>query len=151
MPTNSEPEKTSLPEIDKLFASATHFRFPTGAFGKTCMLIAIFATSCAAIAWSASNPWVAAFALLIVGFVTLAALWRLFNFADKNPSAAILEGAEFIKHEQIQLAAKGMPSLPFEGAVSVNEPENVPLIVDATSIGAPDIEGSQESVDGDAR
>ena len=43
--------------------------------------------------------------------LTFVILWRLINFANKNPQAAIL-GAQFLVHEQIQLAAKGIPSLP---------------------------------------
>jgi hypothetical protein len=39
-------------------------------------------------------------------------LWRLINFANDNPQAAILEGAEFLIHEQMELAAKGIPHLP---------------------------------------
>jgi hypothetical protein len=35
----------------------------------------------------------------------------LIRFANKNPQAVILEGAEFLVHEQIQLAAKGITAV----------------------------------------
>ena len=38
-------------------------------------------------------------------------LWRLINFADKNPQAAILEGAEFLMHQQLVLGTKENPTL----------------------------------------
>lgn len=110
-------------QFEQLIGSATHLRFPTGAFGKTCMLIAIFTFSCAAIAWSARDPWVSALALMIVAIVTGGTLWRLFNFAENNPSAAILEGAEFIRHEQIRLSAKGHGELPAQELILTQEPE----------------------------
>jgi len=137
--------------VDQLIGSATHFRFPTGAFGKTCMLVTVFDTSCAAIAWSAREPWVSAAALGIAAVVTLAALWRLFNFADKNPSAAILEGAEFIRHEQLKLAAKGLPSLPGGGAIQVDEPERIPLLTDESATSAPDVQKPSEGEGGAAQ
>ena len=124
---------TGIPRIDQIMRTATKMRFPTGAFGKTCMLVAIFSLSCAAISWSARTPWVAALALIIVAVVTVAAMWRLFNFADKNPSAAILEGAEFVRHEQMQLAAKGISEIPEDLLQPTNEPENLPLLEEATA------------------
>src|SRR5664279_1278498 len=35
----------------------------------------------------------------------------LVSFADKNPQAALLEGAEFLLHEQITLGTKAQPQL----------------------------------------
>lgn len=132
MPSKSDEYKLSLPGIDKLIASATRIRFPAGAFGKTCMLVAIFAIACAAIAWAARNPYISGLALVISAVITFYALRRAFDFADKNPSAAILEGTEFVRHEEIRLAAKGEPSLPMSEAIQAEEPEQVELIEDAT-------------------
>ena len=96
-----------IPGLDNLIKSATHLRFPAGVFGKTCMLVAVVATAFAAIAWSVSTDWVSALALVLLSLLTCTALFRLFNFADRNPAAAILEGAEFIKHEEMTLQYKG--------------------------------------------
>lgn len=32
-------------------------------------------------------------------------------FGNKNPAAAILEGAEFLQYQQIEMAAKGIPAI----------------------------------------
>ena len=138
MPGGSEDNMSRWPQVDKLMASATQIKFPTGAFGKTCMLVAIIAFSCAGIAWSVREPWVAALALVIVAIIAIYAITRVFNFADKNPSAAILEGAEFVKHEQMQLAAKGLPTIPQSQTVLTSEPENVPLLEDDNESNSPD-------------
>jgi hypothetical protein len=52
-------------------------------------------------------------ALVMVFLLAFTMLWRLINFADRNPQAALLEGAEFLVHQQIVHATKTIPSLPF--------------------------------------
>ena len=44
--------------------------------------------------------------------IVLLALWKLFQFAERHPQVAILEGSEYIAYEQIQLAQKGVGTLP---------------------------------------
>jgi len=56
--------------------------------------------------------------IFIFAFVIL---WRLINFANKNPQAALLEGAEFLVHEQIELAAKGIPVIPVSTITTTQE------------------------------
>jgi hypothetical protein len=102
------------------------------------MLVAVLALSCAAIAWSVQNPYISAFSLVVVAVVAWYALHRAFDFADKNPAAAILEGAEFVKHEQIQQAAKGIPQFPPSDTILTSEPEQIPLITDASTVNQPD-------------
>jgi hypothetical protein len=41
-------------------------------------------------------------------------LWRLINFADKNPQAALMEGAEFLAHAQMEFGMKSQPNLPVD-------------------------------------
>lgn len=116
--------------IDQLIATATRIRFPNGAFGKTCMVITVVAAAFSMIAWSVHDQWVSALALILLAAITHITLQRLFDFADKNPAAAILEGAEFIRHEQMQITAKNMPVLPTGGTTAVSEPECLPLLPD---------------------
>lgn len=42
----------------------------------------------------------------MVGVVVILIRWKLIDFADKHPEAALLEGAEFLTHEQMKLAQK---------------------------------------------
>lgn len=144
MPDDSY-DKSQIPKLDQLVRSAARIKFPAGAFGKTCMLVAIFALACALIAWAARNPYVSSLALIIVAAVAFYALKRAFDFADKNPSAAILEGAEFVKHEQIQLAAKGVPVLPPADVIQTNEPENIPVIENSPGFDSPETESSDDT------
>lgn len=54
--------------------------------------------------------------LLAVGCIILVLFCAYFGgvlwFANKHPDMALLEGAELVKWRQIEMAAKGQPSLP---------------------------------------
>ena len=134
--------------FERVAKSAAKLRFPTGAIGKTCMMLAIVAISCAGLAWAARNPWVAGLGLIIVAVVTIYTVKRIFDFADKNPTAAILEGSEFVQHEQITLAAKGTPQLPSSEVIQINEPEDIPLLEDASLANQPDQPDPPKQEDG---
>jgi hypothetical protein len=125
--------------LEQIAASAQHIKFPAGAFGKTCMLVALIGFSCAAISWAAPNPYVSTLALFLVSGVAVYALRRAFNFADKNPSAAILEGAEFVRHEELRLAAKNVPQIPYAETTTTAPPDAPAITFDAESANAPDL------------
>jgi len=77
-----------------------------GMFGKiTSLLLAI--TICITVICVFSSIWwlslVLVFPLLLIVFYTLK---RCFDFADKNPEAAIMEGAELLIHEKMMFAQK---------------------------------------------
>jgi hypothetical protein len=59
-------------------------------------------------------------------------LWRLINFADRNPQAALFEGAEFLAHEQMRLGTKAVPILP-KATSPQQPPETLPLLPDEMS------------------
>lgn len=83
-----------------------------GVVGKVTFAVTFTSLAIAAIAWSVSNIWISAAALCMVFALAFVMLWRLINFADRHPQAALLEGAEFLVHEQIVHAAKSVPVLP---------------------------------------
>jgi hypothetical protein len=62
---------------------------------------------------------------VVLGLVTLICfitIMRLINFANKNPQAAILDGAEFLVHQQIEHAAKGIPKITLSTDISQAKP-----------------------------
>lgn len=83
-----------------------------GVVGKVTFAVVLVSVALGAIAWSVSNIWLSATALIMVFTLAFVMLWRLINFADRNPQAALLEGAEFLVHQQIVHATKALPSLP---------------------------------------
>jgi predicted outer membrane repeat protein len=99
-------------DFSKLINNVAKVKLGGGIFGKTCTVIIVIAVTFGGIAWIANNLWVCILALFLIAIIAFVLLWRLIDFADKNPQAVILEGAEFLVHQQIELAAKGIPNLP---------------------------------------
>ncbi|MFZ0640647.1 MAG: hypothetical protein WA020_08390 [Candidatus Acidiferrales bacterium] len=54
------------------------------------------------------------------GSILVAVVISLSNvyFGNKNPAAALLEGAQFLEYHQMQMAAKGVPVIESPGAPS---------------------------------
>ncbi|MFA6198128.1 MAG: hypothetical protein WC734_03175 [Patescibacteria group bacterium] len=98
-------------DISKLIKTATGIKLKGGIFTKVCVVIIIVSLCIFGIAIRANNQWMSIGSILLIFIFAIVILWRLINFANKNPQAAILEGAEFLIHEQIQLAAKGKPEI----------------------------------------
>lgn len=83
-----------------------------GVVGKVTFAVVFTSLAIAAISWSVANVWISAAALCMVFILAFVMLWRLISFADRHPQAALLEGAEFLVHEQIVHATKSLSSLP---------------------------------------
>ena len=99
-------------DIGKLVKNVSQIKLKGGVFEKASRVIIIVSVCIFGIAALIGNIWVSSGAILLIFIFAFVILWRLINFANKNPQAALLEGAEFLVHEQIQLAAKGMASIP---------------------------------------
>jgi len=113
-------------DIDKLVSNVSKITLKGGIFAKTCTVLIIVSLSFFGISYFAKNIWISGVAIGFIFILTFVILWRLINFANKNPQAAILEGAEFLVHEQIQLAAKGIPSIPDSLALlMVDDPSKI--------------------------
>lgn len=123
--------------FNQLIRSATRVHFPTGIFGKTCMLVGIVCICCASIVfatgWATANTWwafstliVAILALSLIGGISVMAISKLFKFAEAHPAAAILEGGEFIRHSEIELSVKGQTSIPADRLILTQEPQALP-------------------------
>jgi hypothetical protein len=83
-----------------------------GVVGRVCTVLIVVAVAVAAMAWSIHNVWVTSISIFFIFILTFVMLWRVINFAEKNPQAALLEGAEFIRFEEIRLGTKLQPELP---------------------------------------
>jgi len=95
-----------------------------GVVGKVSFCVVFVSLALAGIAWSVQNTWVSVGALVGVFVIAFCMLWRLINFADRHPQAALLEGAEFLVHEQIVHASKSDQHITTHSTISV-QPEPV--------------------------
>lgn len=105
-------DRLQLPfNFDRAIDGLSKVTLRGGVVGKVTFAVVFVSMALGAIAWSVSNIWLSAAALAMVFTLAFVMLWRLINFADRNPQAALLEGAEFLVHQQIVHATKNLPSL----------------------------------------
>ena len=108
--------------FDRAIDGLTKVTLRGGVVGKVTFTVAFVSLALGSIAWTVANIWLSAAALLLIFTLSFVMLWRLINFADRNPQAALLEGAEFLVHEQIVHASKSLPSIPI-GQIEQVQPE----------------------------
>lgn len=126
--------------FDKAFDGLAKVTLRGGVVGKITFAVSLVAFALATIAWSAKNVWISAGALGLIACIAFPLLWRLINFADKNPQAALLEGAEFLVHEQMAHAAKGINIIPMNQIQQVEAESSVQVATDPALAQLPDVE-----------
>ena len=109
--------------------------------GKASMVLIVLCSVVGGVAATSSNEWVKGGAILGMILVVSQLLSRLIDFAKTHPQAAILEGAEFLRHEQITMASKADPQIiasvnsqvigravriPPEAIQALNQPDTAP-------------------------
>jgi hypothetical protein len=83
-----------------------------GVVGKITTALMVVCVGMSAIACAVRIWWVALVALGLIFLLCFPLLWRLVTFAERNPYAALFEGAELLAHEKLKLGTKAVPELP---------------------------------------
>lgn len=117
-------------DVGKLIENVSQIKLKGGIFSKASTVLIVISVCIFGIAALTGNLYVSCAAIGLIFILAFVILWRLINFANKNPQAAILEGAEFLVHEQIQLAAKGITSIPQSLSTLIEE---TPIKIDNES------------------
>lgn len=110
--------------IDRTLEGLTKVSLRGGIAGKVTTSIVVVSLSLAAIAWSVKNLYLSIAAIAAIFILAFVMFWRLINFANRNPQAALLEGAEFLLHEQIVHMSKSNPTLSWD-AIEQVQPEPI--------------------------
>ena len=135
MPSSPPTVKFDLGDIPE---RVSKIRIRGGVVGKVSIVLISACAAFAAIAIASGNLWVCAGlgALLFVLILVLGI--RILNFADRNPTAALYEGAELLVHERLKLAMKG--GLPFTPDTTdlITDPQSPPLLIPADEAQQPD-------------
>jgi hypothetical protein len=108
-----------------------HFR--GGIFGKTTTLLVVLCVCVSAVCIAARVWWMALVLILPLMAMVFYTLRRCFNFAEKHPEAAIMEGAELLVHERLLFAQKYQTENPLLQATVVDHPPPALLPADVTS------------------
>lgn len=97
-----------------------------GTVSKLSQVLIVLTICVTFLSWTAQNLWITGGAIFLLVIVCFSSIWRLINFANKNPQAALMEGAQFLIHEQIVLGMKSQPTLPFLTDVEAASPIALP-------------------------
>lgn len=101
----------NIPDLENMLERVSKVKLPGGVVGKVGYAVIALCIALGSIGAFTKSPWVAALAIIGIVGVTLPLLWRLISFAERNPQAAILEGAEFLVHQQMMIASKNQPQI----------------------------------------
>ena len=124
-----------MPDFDfsKLLEHSLKIKFPNGFVGKIIKTFTILLICLTVIALFFRNI---KFAIGIVGVaivVFLIIFFSLLKFISKNPQAALLEGTEFIMHEQMEYATKNGGRIVYDKTkLSIETP--IKITTDLTKI-----------------
>ncbi len=120
--------------IEKLFRYLMSLMLTGGIFTKTIYLLIVLSV-CVTFVIGILKLWWLALLLFIPLFgLVFYAMRRLFNFTDKYPFAAIMEGPELLRLEEMRQGKKGQEELSLSPPTIEHEAPPIP----ETEAGTPD-------------
>ena len=114
--------------IDKALESAKSIKLTGGVFGKTTLLLIILCLCVGTLCFKLNIWWMTLILVLPLMTIVTYVVCRCLNFAEKNPQAAIMEGAELLMHERIVYGMKGVSELPVYPPDIDHQPPLLPLV-----------------------
>ena len=131
---------------DRLLERLTALKLPGGIFRQTTQIQIVLCISVAAVCIVVRLWWVVLVLMLPLFGLVFFSMWRVFNFTDKYPFAAIMEGPELLRLEEIRQGKKGAEVLPVLPQTIDHEPREIP----ESEVSAPDDVPPQLSIPTDA-
>jgi hypothetical protein len=114
-------------DLDKILNKVSAIKLPGGVVGKVCIVLVIASICIGVLAGISKNEWILGAGIAAIFLLAFPMLWRLISFADRNPQAALLEGAEFLLHTQMVMGSKNNPIIPLEAETITEErPAHLP-------------------------
>lgn len=119
-------------DIGGLLDKVSKVKLNGGFVGKTSMVIMVVSICFASVGFSSGNDLVKISISAMIFLFASTFVWKLISFADRHPQAALLEGSEFIIHEQMRMGSKSTPAinvLPSDRLqeASVNDEESLAI------------------------
>ena len=137
-------------DFDKALENLKTIKLTGGIFGKTSLVLIVLAICAAAVSIKVDVWWVPLALMLPLMGIVFYTLKRCLDFAERNPHAAIMDGAELLVHERIIHGRKGQDVVPDQPLTLDHEPPLIP----PQELGKPDllpIGSSQSSTTKEAR
>ena len=120
--------------FEKLFHSLTTLRLTGGIFTKTIYLLIVLSICVTVISVVLKLWWLSLVLMLLLFGLIFYAMRRLFDFTDRYPLAAIMEGPELLRLEEMRQGKKGQENLSLSPPTIEHEAPPIP----DTEAGAPD-------------
>ena len=99
-------------DISKALERVKSINLSGGIFGKTTTLLVVLSICVSAVCMTTRVWWLALVLMIPLMLMVFYALKRCLDFAETNPHAAIMEGAELLVHEKLMFAQKNEPHDP---------------------------------------
>ena len=98
--------------LDKALETLKSVKLTGGIFGKTTLLLIVLCICVAAVCVRTGNLWLSLVLMAPLMGLVFYALKRCLDFAEANPYAAIMDGAELLVRERLIHGQKGQEALP---------------------------------------
>lgn len=108
-------------DLEKALQSVARVRLSGGVVGRVCQVVMVVSVCFVALASWSGNAWIRAGGIAAVFLFAFPLLWRAVNFAERNPYAAMLDGADLLLHQRMMLGTKAQPTIPGAPEVIVEE------------------------------
>ncbi len=112
--------------LDNFLRSLASLRLTGGIFTKTIYLLIVLAFSVTVIVAVLRIWWIALILMILLFGLVFYAMRRLFDFTDKYPFAAVMEGPELLRLEEIRQGQKGQEDLPLSPPTIEHEAPPIP-------------------------
>lgn len=122
-------------QIEKILERVGKVKLQGGIFGKLTWAIIVVCICVTVLAYSTDNLYIVSCAIAAILVFAFLFFNKLLRFAENNPQAAIMDGAEFVMHEQIVHAAKGEGNLPMQpNTIDHPQPDIDQVLLEAEDI-----------------
>ena len=112
-------------DFDKALENLKTIKLTGGIFGKTSLVLIVLVVCSAAVSIKVDVWWVPLALMLPAMGIAFYTLKRCLDFAESNPHAAIMDGAELLVHERIIHGRKGQDVLPDLPLAMDHEPPQI--------------------------
>jgi len=113
-------------DFEKALESLKTIKLTGGIFGKTTLLLVVMCICVATVTLKIGTWWFALILMIPLMSIVYYALKRCLDFAEKNPQAAIMDGAELLVHERIIHGTKEQQVIPIQEVTIDHPPPEIP-------------------------
>jgi len=124
--------------LDNTINGLTKVTLRGGVVGKITFTVSLVCVVMLGLTYPFHNIWLSGAALAMIFIMAMVMLWRVINFADRHPEAALLEGAEFLVHQRMLHEAKSIKTIKADEIEKIEAEEGNEVTVSQEAALIPD-------------